>query len=100
MTTSDNVLRIGCAWKVPTTSHSSVSTITSDIPEVLIDIDMELIDPDGNVVATSNGTYSNTEMIAFDVADYGVYGTYTIKVTANKASTYGPDGVRCYLAWY
>lgn len=98
VTTSDNVLRIACAWEVPTDEITSGYGTRPAEPGLVADFDITLIDPDGNEVASSMGVWSNTELIVYDVASNKVYGDYTVKVEAVNF----PQGeeIRCALAWY
>ncbi len=88
VTSSDLVLRVALAWKQPVTTMSGSSAGN------LIDFDMVLKDPNGNVVARSNGSKNNMELIDYTVTSYG---TYTIEIT--RFDTYGTT-TDVAVAWY
>lgn len=88
VTSSDLVLRVALAWKQP------VYNTTTGSAGNLLDFDMILKDPNGNVVARSNGSKNNMELIDYTVTSYG---TYTIEIT--RFDTYGTT-TDIAVAWY
>lgn len=88
VTSSDLVLRVALAWKQP------VTTMSGSNAGNLLDFDLVLKDPNGNVVARSNGSKNNVELIDYTVTSYG---TYTIEIT--RFDTYGTT-TDVAVAWY
>lgn len=88
VTSSDTVLRVAAAWK----QHVTVKT--GDSAEPLYDFDIYLYDPSGDLVASSNGANSNTELIDYKISSYG---TYEIEI---KGFNTNGDTTDIAIAWY
>ena len=90
VTSSDLVLRVALAWTQPTSSQTG-----SNVSGGLRDFDLELIAPNGETVASSDGANNTAELINYSVA--GATGQYTIKLTYYGG---GNGAGRLALAWW
>lgn len=102
-TQSDNEISVSLAWLKSVwfasgTSHEDTSTPETIAP--LANLDLTIIDPDGNELPMCQyenyDANTNLVVIKFDPAVYG-YGTYTVKVTIHEST-----GKRTYfgVAWW
>jgi subtilisin family serine protease len=102
-TASDTEIRVSLTWlkynKFLTTDHDAGGLLTTDITNNLLqgrlaDLDVEIFDPNGNLVEGSYSGYNNFEMVQFDPT---ITGQYRIQV---KQFSNSDQKVYFGLAWW